>query len=41
MKPMALTPAQQRRLQKLAHDADRTPERTLKFVLRNGFDFCE
>jgi len=41
MKPLALTPAQQRRLQKLAHDAGRTPEQTLKFVLQDGFDFCE
>lgn len=41
MKPLALTPAQQRRLQRLAHTAGRTPEQTLKFVLRDGFDFCE
>ena len=41
MKPLVLTPAQQRRLQKLALDAGRTPEQTLKFVLRDGFDFCE
>ena len=41
MKPLALTPAQHRRLQKLAHDAGRTPEQTFKFVLRDGFDFCE
>ena len=41
MKPLALTPAQQRRLHKLAQDAGRTPEQTLKFVLRDGFDFCE
>ena len=41
MKPLALTPAQQRRLQKLAQDAGRTPEQTLKLVLRDGFDFCE
>lgn len=41
MKPLALTPAQQHRLQKLALDAGRTPEQTLKFVLQDGFDFCE
>ena len=41
MKPLALTPAQQRRLHKLALDAGRTPEQTLKFVLQDGFDFCE
>ena len=41
MKPLALTPAQQRRLQKLAQDAGRTPAQTLKFVLCDGFDFCE
>lgn len=41
MKPLALTPAQQRRLQKLAIDAGRTPEQTFKFVLQDGFDFCE
>lgn len=41
MKPLALSPAQNRRLQKLAHDAGRTPGQTLKFVLRDGFDFCE
>ena len=38
---MALTPAQQRRLEKLARDAERTPTQTLKFVLRDGFDVCE
>ena len=41
MKPLALTPAQQRRLHKLARDAGRTPEQTFRFVLRDGFDFCE
>ena len=41
MKPLALTPAQRRRLEKLALDAGRTPEQALKFVLRDGFDFCE
>lgn len=41
MKPLALNPAQQRRLEKLARDAGRTPAQTLKMVLRDGFDFCE
>lgn len=41
MKLLALTPAQQRRLHKLARDAGRTPEQTFRFVLRDGFDFCE
>lgn len=36
-----LTPAQQRRLEKLARDAGRTPGETLRFVLRDGFEFCE
>lgn len=41
MLPIALTPAQQRRLEKLAEDAGRTPRAILRFVLRDGFDFCE
>jgi hypothetical protein len=41
MKPLALTPVQQRRLEKLAQEAGRTPAEVLKFVLRDGFDFCE
>ena len=41
MKPLALNLAQQRRLEKLARDAGRTPQEALKFVLRDGFDFCE
>jgi hypothetical protein len=41
VKPLSLTPAQQRRLERLARDAGRTPEQTLRFVLRDGFDFCE
>jgi len=36
-----LSPTQQRRLKKLARDAGRTPEQTLRFVLRDGFEFCE
>lgn len=41
MKPVALTPAQQRRLLKLAQQAGRAPEHILKFVLRDGFDYCK
>lgn len=41
MKSMALTPAQQRRLGKLARDAGRAPKQMMRFVLRDGFDFCE
>ena len=41
MKPMALSPIQQRRLEALARETGRTPAQTLKFVLRDGFDFCE
>ncbi len=37
----ALTPAQQRRLEKLSRDADRSAGETLRFVLRDGFEFCE
>lgn len=41
MKPLALTPTQQRRLARLARDSGRSPEQALKLVLRDGFDFCE
>lgn len=41
MPTLLLSPTQQRRLKKLARDAGRTPEQTLRFVLRDGFDFCE
>lgn len=41
MRSLALTPAQRRRLERLAHKAGRTPEAMLKFVLRDGFEFCE
>jgi len=41
MPTLLLNPAQQRRLKRLARDAGRTPEQTLRFVLRDGFDFCE
>ena len=41
MRSLALTSAQQRRLEGLAHKAGRTPEAMLKFVLRDEFEFCE
>jgi hypothetical protein len=41
MSTLLLNPAQQRRLKKLGRDAGRTPEQTLSFVLRDGFEFCE
>jgi hypothetical protein len=41
MPTLLLSPTQERRLKKLARDAGRTPEQTLRFVLRDGFDFCE
>ena len=41
MRPLALSPAQQRRLEKLARDSGRSAAQTLGFVLRDGFDFCE
>jgi len=41
MKPLGLNPAQQRRLEKLAHSAGRSPRRMMQFVLRDGFEFCE
>jgi hypothetical protein len=40
-KPFALSPAQQRRLEKLAREAGRPADETLRFVLRDGFEFCE
>jgi hypothetical protein len=41
MKLLALSPAEQRRLEKLARDAGRSPRSMMRFVLRDGFDFCE
>lgn len=41
MKSLALSPAEQRRLEKLARDAGRSPRSMMRFVLRDGFDFCE
>lgn len=41
MKPLALSPAAQRRLEKLAKASGRSPAQALRFVLKDGFDFCE
>lgn len=38
---IALAPLQQRRLERLAKRAGRSPRVMLKFVLRDGFDACE
>ena len=41
MRQLALTAEQQRRLERLAREAGRTPKGMLKFVLRDGFEACE
>lgn len=41
MPPLALTPAQQRRIAKLAELAGRTPAAMLRFVLRDGLEATE
>lgn len=41
MRTLALTPAQQRRIAKLAQLAGRTPKSMLRFVLRDGLDATE
>jgi hypothetical protein len=41
MRPIALSTTQQRRLERLAREAGRTTEQMLKFVLRDGFEYCE
>jgi hypothetical protein len=41
MRPFALTAAQQRRLERLARAAGRSPAEAFRFVLRDGFEFCE
>ena len=41
MKLFALSVAQQRRLERLARDAGRSPDAAFRFVLRDGFEFCE
>jgi hypothetical protein len=41
MRPIALSTSQHRRLERLAREAGRTTEQMLKFVLRDGFEYCE
>lgn len=41
MRPIALTPHQQRRLELLAKAASRTPQAMMRFVLRDGFEYTE
>ncbi|OGA45160.1 MAG: hypothetical protein A3G24_19895 [Betaproteobacteria bacterium RIFCSPLOWO2_12_FULL_62_13] len=41
MRSLALTPAQQRRIAKLAQLAGRTPKSMLRFVLRDGLEGTE
>jgi hypothetical protein len=41
MRSLALTSVQQRRLEKLSKDAGRSPHTMLRFVLQDGFDYCE
>jgi len=40
MQSLALTTSERRRLERLARDAKRTPKAMLRFVLRDGFDYC-
>jgi len=40
MRPLALNSVQQRRLERLSREAGQTPQAMLKFVLRDGFDYC-
>lgn len=41
MRAIALAPSQQRRLERLAKRAGRSPQPILRFVPRDGFDVCE
>ncbi len=41
MKPMTLTLTDQQRLEKLARTAGRSPRSMMRFVLRDGFEYCE
>lgn len=41
MRPFALSQAQQRRLERLSREAGRSPAETFRYVLRDGFEFCE
>ncbi|MBL8489262.1 MAG: hypothetical protein JNM82_00600 [Rhodocyclaceae bacterium] len=39
--PLILSAQMTRRIEKLARDAGRTPETMLRFVLRDGIEYCE
>jgi hypothetical protein len=41
MRPIALSTSQHRRLARVAREAGRTAGQMLKFVLRDGFEYCE
>jgi len=41
MRPITLSISQHRRLERLARKAGRSAEQMLKFVLRDGFEYCE
>ncbi len=41
MQPFAFTQAQQRRLEKPAREAGRSPQAMFRFALRDGFEQCE
>ena len=41
MKRLALSPAEQQRLDRLARDAGRSPRSMMRFVLRDGFEYSE
>ncbi|MBI4189755.1 MAG: hypothetical protein HY525_04375 [Betaproteobacteria bacterium] len=41
MRSLVISPAQQRRLERLARLAGRTPQSMLRFVLRDGFEATE
>jgi predicted transcriptional regulator len=40
MQSLTLTAAERRRVERLARNAKRTPRAMLRFVLRDGFDYC-
>lgn len=39
--PLALSAHLSRRVEKLAKEAGRTPESMLRYVIRDGIDYCE
>jgi len=41
MRPLSLSPAQQRRLERLARLAGSSPSAMMRFVLRDGFAYTE